>query len=86
MQWIVDGTIHLTEICTAAKWRMKTCVENLMAKGLTEDDARTFAAFAFGTDAVYQRAIGDESLTIEQYARLAISSSTPPEHSAGPPI
>jgi len=86
MQWLLDSTIHLTEICTAAKWKFKDCVAALIAQGILEDDARTFTCWAFGTDAIFQNAIGDESLTEDQYARLSITASVPPEHSAGPPI
>jgi len=86
VQWLVDGNVHLTEICTTAKWHLKTCITGLMAAGLSEPDAKRFAVWAFGTDAVYQRAIGDESLSVEDYARLSITSSAPAEHSAGPPI
>lgn len=86
MQWIVDGIIPLTQLCTTAKWKFKDCITALIAEGLSTEDAVIFARFAFGTDAVYQRAVSDEFLTIENYKRLSITSSDPAEHSAGPPL
>lgn len=84
MQWIVDGTVHLTEICQVARWHWRTCVAGLESAGLSHDDACTYAGWAFGTDAVYQRAVGDETLTPEEYARLRVAASDPPMHPVAP--
>ena len=84
MQWIIDGSVHLTEICVSAGWKWSTILTNLVAAGLTEDDAATFAGWAFGSDAMYQRAIGDESLTEDQYARISIRASGDDMHPAPP--
>lgn len=84
MQWLVDDTIHLTEICVHAGWKWHKCINDLVAAGLTDDDAAIFCGWAYGTDAMYQRAIGDESLTEEQYTRLSIRASGDGMHPAPP--
>lgn len=84
MQWIIDGSIHLSEICVHAGWKWQQCIDDLVAAGLLEVDAATFAGWAFGSDAMYQRAIGDESLTSEQYARISIRASGGGMHPAPP--
>lgn len=84
MQWIVDGSIHLTSICTAARWKWKDCVTALVAAGLTPEDAQLYAGFAFGMDPMYQRNIADESLEPGEYARLSIAASGDGMHPAPP--
>lgn len=86
MQWIVDGSIHLSEICTTQKWIWKDCITALEAAGLSMADAELYAGFAFGTDAVYQRSVSDESMTAEEYARISIQPSGDGMHTIGPPI
>jgi len=75
MQWLIDGTVHLTEICTAQKWKWRNCITALIAAGLTPDDANAYAAFAFSSDPMYQRSVSQESLTTAQYARIRVAAS-----------
>jgi hypothetical protein len=85
VRWLVDG-IDLTAICQAARWQWRGVVQGLELAGLTHADALVFGAWAFGDDVRYQRAVSDESLTAEQFARLRVAASDPPMHSAGPPL
>lgn len=85
MQWLVDGTVHLSQICTAARWRWNACIAGLRAAGLTANDAAVFAGFAFGTDARYQAAVSDESLSDAEYARLSVAASPGGTHPVPPP-
>ena len=86
MQWIVDGSIHLSEICAAHLWREKFCIPALKTAGLSDEDAWVYYIWATGTDAVYQRAVGDENLTDDQYARISVTHSGAKTHPIGPPI
>ena len=85
MQWLVDGSVELTAICTAAGWKWKKCVQGLLDAGLTQGDAEVFAGWAFGTDAVFQMAVSDEALTDGEYARLSITRSVVMKHPVPPP-
>lgn len=86
MQWIVDGTVHISTICQQARWRWRDCVAALVAAGLSDEDAVTYAGFCFGEDLVYQRAVNDEALDPEYYARLSVAASVPPLHRAPPDL
>lgn len=75
MRWVVDGTIELSEICTAARWRGAACIAALQSAGLSFADAELYTRFAFGTEAAYARSVGEESLTEAEYARLSVGPS-----------
>ena len=75
MHYVVDGSIDITAICTAAKWRGCACLVALEAAGLSPADADVYMRWAFATDAQYQRSVSQESLTPEQYARISIIAS-----------
>lgn len=86
MRYVVDGHVDLTGICQAARWKGKACMVGLQGAGLNAEDAEAFMLWAFGTDAVYQRAVSDEALSAERYARITITASSPAMHSVGPPL
>lgn len=44
--WKIDGSINLTKICEAANWHHASCIDGLIAAGLSRDDATAFARFA----------------------------------------
>ena len=84
MQWVIDGTVHLTSICQTARWKGKACLAALEAAGLTPADAQLYMLFAFGTDAEYKRSVHDECLSAAQYARLSITNSPHGTHPCCP--
>lgn len=86
VRWRVDGSIELSDICQSQRWILRDCLTALELAGLSHDDAVIYAGWAFGSDARYQRAVADESLTDAQYARLSIAASGDGMHPVGPPI
>lgn len=72
--WIIDGTINLTAICTAADWNSASIIDGLVAAGLTRSDAEAFADFACADHATRSDRTPEECVSDEQYERITLAS------------
>jgi len=66
--FVVDGTINITEVCQAADWHLATAIEDLLAAGMTHDDAEAYANYRFALAAAEPDA--DRYLSDEQFERV----------------
>jgi hypothetical protein len=73
MNWIIDATIDLTQICENAAWHLATAIDALVASGLSRQDAEAFAGFAFREHAKVGDGKPEDFIDDAQYERLTLA-------------